>query len=322
MTKSIIANNTTRPPNIKVRSKSKKRMTQILRSWQLYLLILPTIAYLIFFCYKPMYGVLIAFKDFKPHLGILGSEWVGFKHFSKFFNSPNFLSLLSNTLLLSIYSLVAGFPIPIILALGMNSLDSRGFKKIVQTVTYAPHFISTVVIVGMLNIFLSPTNGIINSFLHCFGQEPIFFMGEPGMFPSLYVWSGIWQGMGWGSIIYLAALSGVDSALHEAAEIDGASRVKRIWHIDIPCIIPTIIIMLIMNAGKIMSVGFEKVYLMQNALNLETSEIIATYVYKRGIINAQYSFSTAVGLFNSVINIVLLLTVNKISNKVSETSLW
>ncbi|MEG2087803.1 MAG: ABC transporter permease subunit [Angelakisella sp.] len=289
----------------------------------MYLLILPAVIYLLVFCYQPMYGVLIAFKDFKPSLGVWGSPWVGLKHFIKFFNSESFMRTLSNTLLVSIYSLLAGFPIPILLALAMNAVNVKWFKKIVQTVTYAPHFISVVVIVGMIDLLFSPgASGLVNNFLGLFGVEPIFFLGKSEYFRHLYVWSGVWQGMGWGSIIYLAALAGVDPSLHEAAEIDGASRLQRMWHIDLPCILPTVVIMLILNAGKVMNVGFEKVFLMQNPLNIEAAEVISTYVYQRGLLNAQYSFSTAVGLFNSVVNIILLLIVNKISQTVGETSLW
>ncbi|NLC67325.1 MAG: sugar ABC transporter permease [Clostridiaceae bacterium] len=308
------------PP--KTRNGRSNLLKRILKSYQLYILLIPTLLYIIIFHYGPMYGVLIAFKDFKAHLGIMGSPWAGFKHFERFFRSPRFWELIRNTLSISLYSLAAGFPIPIIFALGMNSLNSQKFKKILQTVTYAPHFISTVVIVGMMSVFLSPTTGIVNSFIKKLGGEPIFFMSKPELFSSLYVWSGVWQNMGWSSIIYLAALSSIDPGLHEAAIIDGASKIKRIQHIDIPGILSTVIILLIMNAGRIMSVGFEKVFLIQNPLNTSTSEVIATYVYKRGLIDAQYSFSTAVGLFNSIVNMILLVIVNQISRRIGETSLW
>ena len=303
-------------------SSFQRKCRKILTSWQLYVLILPALIYLFIFCYKPMSGVIIAFKDFKPGLGIMDSKWVGFKHFTRFLNLPAFWDILTNTLGISIYSLLATFPLPVILALSMNCIECKWFKKTIQTVTYAPHFISTVVIVGMVEILFHPNTGIVNHLVQLFGADPIFFMGKPEYFKHMYVWSGVWQGMGWSSIIYLAALSGVDPSLHEAAEVDGASRWQRVWNIDLPTIIPTIVIMLILNCGKIMNVGFEKAYLMQNPLNLEAAEIISTYVYKIGIIDAQFSFSTAVGLFNSIINIILLLTVNKISSKLTETSLW
>lgn len=294
----------------------------VLRGYQLYLLLLPTLIYVAVFQYGPMYGVLIAFKDFKPHLGILGSPWVGFRHFIRFFDSPNCWVIIWNTLGLSLYHLAAGFPIPILLALALNIVRGRTFRKTVQMVTYAPHFISTVVLVGMLSVFLSPSYGIVNHLLGFLGMERVFFLGKPEMFQSLYVWSGVWQDSGWGTIIYLAALSGIDPSLHEAATVDGATMRQRVWHIDIPGILPTIVILLILNLGRVMSVGFEKAYLMQNALNLGKSEIIATYVYKIGLLDAQYSFSSAVGLFNSAINFVLLLTVNRISRALGQGGIW
>jgi len=293
-----------------------------LRSYQLYLLLLPTLIYILVFHYGPMYGVLIAFKDFKPHLGILGSPWVGFRHFIRFFNSPNCWIIVWNTLGLSLYQLAAGFPIPIFLAMALNIVSGRYFKNTVQMVTYAPHFISTVVMVGMLSVFLSPSYGMVNHMLAFFGLERVFFLGKPEMFQSLYVWSGVWQDAGWGTIIYLAALSGIDPSLHEAATVDGATLFQRVRHIDVPGILPTIVVLLILNLGRVMSVGFEKAYLMQNALNLGKSEIIATYVYKIGLLDAQYSFSAAVGLFNSGINFILLLTVNRISKALGQGGVW
>jgi putative aldouronate transport system permease protein len=274
------------------------------------------------FNYAPMYGLIIAFKDFSPNLGILGSPWVGLKHFQQFFGSYQFTAIILNTVLLNIYCLIFGFPLPIILALMLNELKSGRLKKFVQTVTYAPHFISTVVLVSMLILFTSPESGIINKFLEFAGFEAVNFMGKAGWFRGLYVLSGIWQETGWSSILFLAALAGVDYELHEAAVIDGASRMQRIWHINIPSILPTIMIVLILTVANMMNIGFEKVYLMQNALNLSVSEVISTYVYKRGIQNMQYSFSTAVGLFNSVINFILLLGVNRISKRTSEIGLW
>ena len=297
-------------------------MLRILLSWQLYVLLLPAVVYIFIFKYIPMYGVLIAFKDFRAHLGILGSPWVGFKHFDRFLRSPNSLQIIWNTIFLSVYGLLANFPLPILLALGMNYLKNKRFKRTVQTITYAPHFISVVVLVGMLNVFLSPSLGAFNIILKRLGFETLNVLTRPEDFRDLYVWSGIWQSMGWSSIIYLAALSSVPPELHEAGIVDGASKVQRIIHIDIPSIAPTIIILLILRLGSMMTIGFEKAFLMQNALNSTTSEIIATYVYKRGIQDAQYSFSGAVGLFNAVVNLILLSSVNFISKKVSETSLW
>lgn len=294
----------------------------IRKNWDLYFLLVPVIAYYIIFHYIPMYGVQIAFKDFIASKGITDSPWVGFKHFERFFNSYYFERLIRNTLEIGLYELLVGFPVPIILALLINEVRSKRFRKTVQTVTYAPHFLSTVVLVGMLFIFLDPKTGFLNMFITMFGGDPVSFMTEPGWFKTIYVFSGVWQQMGWSSIIYLAALTGIDPQLHEAAKVDGASRLKRIWHINIPGIMPTIIILLIMNVGSIMAVGFEKVFLMQNELNRESSDVIATYVYRSGIIGAQYSFSAAVGLFNSIINFALLVSVNFIARRVGQTSLW
>lgn len=294
----------------------------LVKNWQLYLLLLPVVLYYIIFHYLPMYGIQIAFKDFMANKGIWDSPWVGFKHFERFFNSFYFERLLTNTVLISLYSLALSFPIPILLALMLNEVKAERFKKVVQTITYAPHFLSVVVVVGMLFIFLNPSTGIINHLSVAMGGEPITFMTSPGWFKTLYVLSDVWQTMGWSSIIYLAALSGVDHQLHEAATIDGATRVQRIWHINLPTIAPTIIILLILNLGSVMSVGFEKVFLMQNSLNMSSSDIISTYVYRTGILDAQYSFSAAVGLFNSVVNFALLIVVNYIARRVNETSLW
>lgn len=302
--------------------KKKSRRKNILNSWQLYLLILPAFAFFLVFHYGPMYGVQIAFKNYMPSLGIWGSPWVGFKHFTKFFESYYFWDLLKNTLGISIYSLVFGFPIPILLALALNEIKDGSFKKTIQTVTYAPHFISTVVIVGMIIAFLSPTSGIINHGLETLGFEGKAFMEDPRWFRTIYVLSGVWQSTGWNSVIYMAALSGVDSQLHEAATIDGASRIQRLWYINLPVLIPTMVILLIMNFGGIMSLGHEKILLMQNPLNMPTSNVISTFTYQQGLLDAQYSYAAAIGLFNSVINSILLITVNKISSKLNDVSLW
>lgn len=294
----------------------------IRKNWDLYLLIAPVLIYFIVFHYYPMYGVQIAFKDFIATKGIWGSPWVGFEHFQRFFDSYFFWRLIKNTLGIGLYELVVGFPIPILLALMLNEVRIKVFQRFVQTVTYAPHFLSTVVLVGMVTMFLSPSSGIINQMIAWFGGEPISFMTEPGWFKSIYVFSGVWQQMGWSSIIYLAALSAIDPQLHEAAKVDGASRLRRIWHVNLPGIRPTIMILLILNVGTIMGVGFEKVFLMQNSLNMESSDVIATHVYRSGILGAQYSFSAAVGLFNSIVNFILLVTVNQMAKSMKQTSLW
>jgi putative aldouronate transport system permease protein len=295
---------------------------KILRCWQLYLLLLFPMALIIIFSYGPMYGLQIAFKNYRPRDGFLGSPWVGLQHFKTFFSNFQIKRLVLNTLGISVYSLAAGFPIPIILAILVNECTHKGLKKTVQMVTFAPYFISTVVMVSMILMFLGVYGGPINTFLAYMGRERIDFMGKPELFKSIYVWTGVWQGAGYSSVIYIAALSGIDPALYEAAIIDGANKFQRIIHIDIPGIMPTIIILLILSFGGLMSVGFEKIYLMQNQLNMGTSDVISTYVYRMGLENAQYSFSTAVGLFNSVINTVLLVIVNQIARRVSETSLW
>lgn len=247
--------------------------------------------------------------------------WI--KVVSNFFSMPRFWQIVKNTLVISLYSLIVGFPIPILLALMINSVKSSRFKKITQTVTYMPHFISTVILVGMMSVFLSPRSGFLNHLITVLGgPEDLYYMGSAAAFPHLYVWSGIWKDMGWSSIIYLAALSGVDQELHEAAMVDGASKLKRIIHIDLPAIIPTMVILLIMNTGSIMNIGYEKVFLMQNDLNVTASEVISTYVYKIGLKQQQYSYSAAIGLFNNIVNFFLLVVVNKISKKISGSSLW
>lgn len=299
----------------------KKLATRIWKCREYYLMLLPAVIYVLLFCYAPMYGLQIAFKNYKVSLGVSGSPWIGFRNFTDFFQSYYFGTLLKNTLILSLYTLVVGFPIPIIVALVLNEMKGK-FKKVTQTVLYAPHFISVVVLVSIMTSMLSPSQGVVNTIIEALGGERNYFMANPAYFRHLYVWSGVWQGMGWGAIIYLAALSGVDPALHEAADIDGATRMQKIIHINIPTILPTIIIMLILRMGQIISVGYEKVYLMQNSMNIETAEVISTYVYKRGIVNSNYSFSAAVGLFNNVVNVIMVLIANWISKKVSKTSLF
>lgn len=301
-------------------------MRKKIKNLDLYLLLLPTILYFIVFRYIPILGIQIAFKDYIPVIGIFDSKWADpfFKHFTRFFNGYYSRRLISNTLLLSFGQLIFGFPIPILLALLLNEVRSKRVKKFAQTLTYAPHFISMVVVVGLLNSLLNTGNGLVNTLLVSGGivQEPVDFLTSPFWFKPIYILSGIWQEAGWGAVVYMAALAGVDQQLYEAARVDGAGRLKRIWHVTLPGIAPTMITMLILNCGKVMNVGYEKVYLMQNALNISSSDVISTYVYTTGILKSQFSFSTAVNLFNSVINTILILAVNRISSKVSETSLW
>jgi len=297
-------------------------LKKIKKHWQLYLVILFPLAYIIIFQYIPMYGVQIAFKDFIPTEGLFGGSWVGFKYFRNFFSSYNFWTILANTLGISFYSLFAGFPMPIIVALLLNEVGNRKFKKTVQMVTYAPYFITNVVLVSIIIQFLSPRIGIVNNIIDALGGERINFMAVPHFFKSIYVWTGIWQNTGYNSVIFLAALSSIDISLYEAAIMDGASKLRRIWHIDIPGIMPTAVILLILNLGRIMNVDYEKILLLQNPLNYRTAEVISTYVYKLGIERADFSYASAIGLFNSVINLILLVVVNQIARKTNETSLW
>lgn len=306
----------------KTKKQKKINFKQILKkNWVCYLFILPMLIYVIIFNYIPMYGIQLAFKDYRVADGIWGSAWVGLKHFKTFFESYQFKDLLWNTLSLSLYSLIAGFPMPIIFALLLNYITNVKLKKVVQMVTYAPHFISTVVYCGMILIFLS-SDGVINQLLKLIGIDSVAFLTNLSNFRHIYVWSGVLQNIGWGSIMYISVLTSVDPTLHEAATVDGATRFQRLLHIDLPAIVPTMVIMLIMRAGEIMDLGFEKAFLLQNNINLDYSEIIATYVYKIGIQGGQFSYSSAIGLFNNVINMVLLVVVNKIAKKVSDVSLW
>ena len=295
-----------------------------LLNYQLYLFMLLPFIWLIMFEYVPLYGLQVAFQNFNPVLGFSGSPWVGFDNFRRFFNSWQFERVITNTIILSLYTLIAGFPMPILFALSLNALRSGRFRKISQMLTYMPNFIATVVMISIMMQIFNPivgAYGIIYRWL--FDTMPPNIWGSPSAFRHLYVWGIVWQGMGWGSIIYIAALSSVDSELHEAAQIDGATRVRRVWHIDIPAIIPTITIMFILRMGNIMSIGFERVFLMQNPMNLSTSEVISTYVFKvaMGAAIPQWSYGAAIGLFNTVINFTMLLLVNQIARKGS-TSLW
>lgn len=297
-------------------------LRRIGRCWQLYVLMLPALVYIVLFAYKPMYGILIAFKDFSMKKGILASPWVGFKNFERLFSSYWFPIILKNTLTISLLSLVIGFPIPIMLALLLNEVRSNKFRSMVQTFSYAPHFISMVVMCGMVAMFLSPTTGVVNKLLNALGMESVFFMQEAGLFKWVYVLSGVWQGTGWSSVIYFAALSGVDKSLLEAADMDGATRLQKIWHVNLPVILPTILVMLILQCGSLLSVGYEKAYLLQTSSNLTGSEIISTYVYKVGLVQSDFSFSTAAGLFNTVVNCIILISANQLSKKVAKTGLF
>lgn len=305
---------------------TKKLIKSYKQHWQLFVFLIIPVAYILIFAYWPMFGLQIAFKKFNIMQGIWGSPWVGFKNFTKFFNAYQFEAVITNTLTLSLYALMAAFPFPIMFALVLNVVEHARFKKVVQTITYMPHFISTVVMVGMLMQIFHPMIGLYGKFYQALtGEMASDLFANPAAFKHLYVWSGVWQGFGYNSIIYIAALTNVSGELHEAAEVDGASRFQRVIHIDFPALVPTIVIMLIMRMGSIMSIGFEKTYLMQNSLNLSSSEIISTFVYKKGLgagVGNDYSYSTAIGMFNSIINLILITTVNMISRRVSETSLW
>lgn len=293
------------------------------RHWPLYLMVLPAVMVIAVFSYGPMYGVVIAFKNFKPAYGIGGSPWVGLRNFERFFSSYQFKNTLLNTLSISIYSMLACFPAPVILALMMDQVRSKSTQRFIQTVTYMPHFISVIVVSGMILTFLNVNTGLYGNLARLLGvRNPKDLLGEKNLFSTIYVLSDIWQHTGWDSIIYMAALSAVDPSLHEAARVDGASEWDRIVHIQIPSIVPTMVILLILRAGSLMNVGFDKVYLLQNGLNLDRSEVLSTYVYKVGMINQQYSFSAAANLFNTVVNFVMIMLVNQIARRLGETSLW
>lgn len=295
-----------------IRAEREKKKS-VWKNWQLYIMCLPAVIYFLIFAYKPMYGIIIAFKNYSMRKGIMGSPWIGFGNFERLFSSYWFPIILKNTLTLSGLTLILGFPIPILLALILNEVQNSRFRKGFQTISYAPHFISTVVLCGMLTLFLSPSSGVINRFITMLGGEHINFLQEPSMFKWVYVLSGVWQEMGWGSIIYFATLSGVDKALIEAADIDGASRLQKIWYINLPVLVPTILILLILNCGSLLSVGYEKVFLLQNPTNLSASEVISTFVYKSGLEKSDFSFGAAADLFNSVVNTIVLVLANTIS---------
>lgn len=321
--KSVVAKRQIKPPlRARAAAGARQLWKNIRRDKALLLIVLPVVIHYLIFVYYPMYGNIIAFKDYSPVLGINGSEWVGFKYFLQFFRSPYFWRVLRNTLLISCYSILWGFPIPIIFALMTNDLRNGIFKRVVQAVSYIPYFISTVIICGMLVNFLSPSNGIVNTIIELFGGKPINFLMEPGWFRTVFIASGIWQGFGWSSIIYLAALTGINPELYEAATMDGASKLQQVIHVSVPCILPTIIVTFIMQIGTLMSVGYEKLILLYNPVTLDVADVISSYVYRTGLVEGNYSFGSAVGLFNSVINLLLVFLANRISKKASEVSLW
>ncbi|NOU75746.1 ABC transporter permease subunit [Paenibacillus sp. LMG 31458] len=295
---------------------------QIVNKYQLLLLLLPALIYILIFHYVPLYGIQIAFKQYLSVKGIMGSPWVGFRNFETFFHSDSFMLVIKNTIGITLYSLVAGFPLPILLAILLHNLPGVAFRKTVQLIVYAPHFLSVVVIVGMLNVMLQPDYGVVNNLLKIIGLNPVFFMAKAEYFKSIFVWSGIWQNMGFSSVIYLAALASVDPTLYEAAKVDGATRLQRMLYIDLPSIMPTAVILLILHSGQLLNVGFEKVYLMQNAVNLSTSEVISTYVYRVGILKGTFEFGAAVGLFNSLVSAFILIMVNQLVKKLNSTSLF
>jgi putative aldouronate transport system permease protein len=303
--------------------RKKSVWTKMGRHWQFYLIVALPMLYFILFKYVPMYGILLGFKRYRVSRGIWGSPWVGFYQFAKFFKNPSSLRIMYNTFLLSMYALVSSIPLAVILAIALNETRSKLWRKSVQMITYAPYFISTVVMVAILMQFLDPALGLFNTIRGLLGKESLNYMGEAKLFKHIYVWSALWQNTGYNAIIYLAALTGINPELYEAARVDGVNKFQKIWYVDLPCIQNTIIIMFIMNMGFVMSLGFEKAFLMQNPLNLESAEIMSTYVYKMGLINSDFSYSTAIDMINSVINIILILTFNKLSKIHSkEGGLW
>lgn len=307
---------------VKAAAPPKRKSKMKNSNWQFWAIIALPVIYAIIFAYIPMGGIIIAFKDYSIRKGILGSDWVGLKYFIQFLTSPSSVTVIKNTVILGVYTLIVNFPIPVLLAIGINEVKNIKFKKTVQMVTYAPYFISVVVMVGLMMQMMDLRSGIINHLLGFIGVDPVNFFGDAGLFRHLYVWSGVWQTMGYNSIIYVAALAGVSPELQEAAIVDGASRVQRILHVDIPAILPTVIIMLIFNCASVVNIGMDKIFLMQNDLNTSVSEVISTFVYKIGVVNANFGFSTAAGLFQSLVSFILLVIVNKICKTLTETSLW
>jgi putative aldouronate transport system permease protein len=295
---------------------------RVKKTYELYIFLIPAVVFYIIFKYVPIYGLQMAFRDFSPVFGFWKSPWVGLENFRRFFNAADWRGVIRNTLVVNLFSLLIGFPVPIILAIMLHHTANQAFKKTVQMITYAPYFISNVVLVGMLYVLFSPSTGIVNTLMGKLGAAPVFFMGRSELFVSMYVGSGIWQGAGWSAVVYIAALSGVSPELHESAVIDGANKLQRIWYVDLPSILPAIITMFLLQVGHLFSVGFDKVFLMQNPLNLTASEVISTFTYKRGILDGDFSFSTAVGFMESTINFVLLTLFNRIAKAVSGSGLW
>lgn len=309
---------------MEVAAKKKKKgslIKDLRRHWAAYLMLIPAVVLLFIFSYIPMYGIVIAFKNYKPQLGIWGSPWVGLGHFAKFFTSAHFPVLLRNTLSISVYSLLAGYPCSIILALLLNEVRCAKYKKVVQTISYMPYFISSVVVCGMLKSFLS-YDGMFNALNNLTGREPISFLSEPKYFQHIIVWAGVWQGMGWNSIIYMAALSAIDTQLYEAARIDGCGRLRQAWHVTIPGIMPTVIMLLIMSVGSILTVGTDNILLLYNPMTYETGDVFGTYTYRLGIRGGQYDYTAAVGLAETVVGFIMIIIVNWISRKTTEQSLW
>lgn len=307
----------------KINCFNKKPWFDLKHDWQLWLLLLPALIYIVIFCYGPMYGLQLAFRDYDFSKGLTGGTWVGLKYFKQYFTSPMFWPTVKNTFVIAFFSLICGFPVPIILALVIDSIKNKNWRRVVQTSVYMPYFISTVVLVAMLQIMLSPSTGIIDHFLKATGlfSGQSNFLGDVSAFVPVYVISGIWQSAGWNSIIFIAALSAVDGQLYDAAKVDGANRWQQVWYVKLPALLPTIIILLIMNMGGILSVGFEKTFLMQNSLNKAVSEVISTYVFNVGVKSSQFSFGSAVGLFNTIVNFIFLMAVNKISKRTADISL-
>lgn len=320
--KEIVRKKEKQPFGKRIRLWGKRLLKNIKRDKALLLIILPVVLHYLVFVYYPMYGNIIAFKKYSAVKGIMGSEWVGLRYFKQFFNSPYFTRVLRNTLLISVYSILWGFPIPILFALMTNDLKHGVYKRVVQAVSYIPYFISTVIICGMLVNFLSPSSGIVNSVIQALGGEPINFLMEPKWFRTVFIASGIWQGFGWSAIVYLAALTGVSQELYEAARVDGASKLQQVIHVSIPCILPTVIVTFIMQIGTLMSVGYEKIILLYNPVTLDVADVISSYTYRTGLVEGNYSFGSAVGLFNSAINLILVIFANRLSRKISEVSLW
>lgn len=306
-------------PAIRSRTSFWQRLN---RTKYLWLLFLPCLLYYLIFRYVPMFGIIVTFKNYNLFRGLFASEWVGFKYYAMFLHNPDFYVLMRNTVLLGVYKLIFGFPAPIVLALLLNETRRRVFKRLVQTVSYLPHFISNVIVASMVVMFLSPTTGIVNQLIRALGFEPVNFMMEPGLFRSIYVASEIWQNTGWETIIYLAALTTIDPMLYEAADIDGASRFRKLWYVTLPGIAPAIVTIFILNVGKVLEIGFEKVFMMYNPATYETADIISTYVYRTGLVQGNFSYAAAIDLFMGVISLIFVITANAVSRKVGETSLW